>query len=113
MEHSLLCRTQACTGMPAGLNPAESEAVIGADDPDGAGAREAAQSLVPEIAGGDTDDRDWRSRSALPEAPPGSVAPSDAPRRPPMEPSAKVPNSSILALHNLPDPAFRPAPIKL
>ncbi len=26
--------------MPAGLNPAESEAVIGADDPDGAGARE-------------------------------------------------------------------------
>jgi hypothetical protein len=82
--------------MPAGLNPAESEAVIGADDPDGAGAREAAQSLVPEIAG-DTDDRDWRSRSALPEAPPGSVVPLDAPRRPPMEPSAKVPKA--LACH--------------
>ena len=80
---------QTCKDMPTGLNPAESEAVIGADDPDGAGAREAAQALVPEVAG-DTDDRDWRSRSALPEAPPGSVAPGDAPRRAPVEPSAKV-----------------------
>ena len=51
---------------------------------------QAAQSLVPEIAG-DTDDRDWRSRSALPEAPPGSGASApDAPRRPPSEPSARV-----------------------
>ena len=88
--------------MPAGLNPAESEAVIGADDPDGAGAREAAQSLVPEIAG-DTDDRDWRSRSALPEAPPGSAAASDGQRRPASEPSAKVlvlqPSAPSLRIH--------------
>lgn len=92
---SFLCRTpvsQNCTHMPARLDAAQSECIIAADDPDGAGAREAAQRLVPELAA-EGDDRDWRSRSALPEAPAGTPAAAEAgpPRRaPPSDGPPKV-----------------------
>ena len=83
---------QNCKDMPATLDAAQSECIIGVDDPDGAGAREAAQRLVPEIAV-EGDDRDWRSRSALPEAPAGTPAPTETgpPRRaPPSDGAPKV-----------------------
>ena len=78
--------------MPATLDPAQSDCIIGTDDPDGASAREAAQRLVPEIAA-EGDDRDWRSRTALPDAPAGTAAPSEAPpprRAPPSDGAPKV-----------------------